>query len=169
MSVLSISRGSVPYSVSFLLPFSCDEWAQRPTLMGAHFSHKYFSSPSTHFLIFHFSAQICCFRWNQQQQVDAVLMSDEWKAEAGCELVLYLSCCLFWARLERLCCWGSISPSVITPLWLFVRDLWWFFTPSVILLMTYLRPALVVCPPELAIKFTFYLLPSVFYICFRHK
>lgn len=52
MPVLPISRSSVPDSVSFLLSFSCDEWAQRTALMGALFSHKHLSELPFSFLIF---------------------------------------------------------------------------------------------------------------------
>lgn len=52
MPVLPISRSSVPDSVSFLLSFSCDEWAQRTALIGALFSHKHLGELPFSFLIF---------------------------------------------------------------------------------------------------------------------
>lgn len=51
MAVLPISRSSVPDSVSSLLPFSGDEWAQRASLIGPLFPTCTSAGPCTHFLI----------------------------------------------------------------------------------------------------------------------
>lgn len=159
MLVLQISKDRVPYTGSFLLPFSCDEWAQRATLMGPFFPT---STTVASAAVFAFSVSLRKSVCGVKKQVDGVLMSDECKKQA---LAMDYSSLpepgvtVEWSSFVAE--WASISSSVITSAGLFVMDLCGLVSLAVILLMTCFYPTLLVCLPETAIRFTFWVLTTI--------